>query len=46
MTAARMVRDVKRLVKDWKYDVVAIGYPGIVTTGVRSTSPTISAADG
>lgn len=33
MTAARMVRDVKRLVKDWKYDVVSIGYPGIVIHG-------------
>src|ERR1700720_250452 len=30
MTAARMVREVKRQVKDWKYDVVSIGYPGIV----------------
>jgi polyphosphate glucokinase len=33
MTAARMVRDVKRMVKDWKYDVVSIGYPGIVIHG-------------
>lgn len=33
MTAARMVRDVKRLVKDWKYDVISIGYPGIVIHG-------------
>src|SRR5580704_15076082 len=33
MTAARMVRDVKRLVKDWKYDVISIGYPGIVIRG-------------
>lgn len=33
MTAARMARDVKRLVKDWKYDVVSIGYPGIVIHG-------------
>jgi predicted NBD/HSP70 family sugar kinase len=33
MTATRMVRDVKRLVKDWKYDVVSIGYPGIVIHG-------------
>jgi len=33
MTAARMVREVKRLVKDWKYDVVSIGYPGIVVHG-------------
>jgi predicted NBD/HSP70 family sugar kinase len=33
MTAARMVREVKRLVKDWKYDAVSIGYPGIVIHG-------------
>jgi polyphosphate glucokinase len=33
MTASRMVREVKRLVKDWKYDVVSIGYPGIVVRG-------------
>jgi len=33
MTAARMVRDVKALVKDWKYDVISIGYPGTVIRG-------------
>lgn len=33
MTAARMVRDVKRLVKDWKYDAISIGYPGMVIHG-------------
>jgi predicted NBD/HSP70 family sugar kinase len=33
MTASRMVRDVKRLVKDWKYDAVSIGYPGVVIHG-------------
>jgi len=33
MTAAGMVRAVKRRVKDWKYDVVSIGYPGIVIHG-------------
>lgn len=33
MTAARMVRDIKRLVKDWKYDAISIGYPGIVMRG-------------
>lgn len=25
MTATRMVRDVKRIVKDWKYDVISVG---------------------
>src|SRR6266699_1935041 len=33
MTASRMVREVKRLVKDWQYDVVSIGYPGPVIHG-------------
>lgn len=32
-TASKMVRDVKRSVKDWKYDVVSIGYPGPVIHG-------------
>src|SRR5665213_3935802 len=33
MTAKRMVRDVKRATKDWKYNVVSIGYPGRVIHG-------------
>lgn len=33
MSARRMVSEVKRLVKDWKYDVVAMGYPGPVVHG-------------
>ncbi|MFY9529037.1 MAG: ROK family protein, partial [Candidatus Acidiferrales bacterium] len=28
MTASQMVREVKRLVRDWKYDRISIGYPG------------------
>jgi polyphosphate glucokinase len=30
LTPHRMVAQVKRLTKDWKYDVVSIGYPGVV----------------
>src|SRR5262245_24891043 len=30
MTAEEMVCGVKRLVTDWKYDVVSIGFPGPV----------------
>lgn len=30
MTAKRMVSEVKRLTKDWDYDVMSIGYPGLV----------------
>jgi len=33
MTASKMVRDVKRVAKDWKYDHVSIGYPGPVLHG-------------
>ena len=33
MTATRMVRDVKRIVKDWEYNVISIGYPGSVIHG-------------
>jgi predicted NBD/HSP70 family sugar kinase len=33
MTAARMVRDVKGIAKDWEYDAVSIGYPGPVIHG-------------
>ncbi|TPV99232.1 MAG: Glucose-6-phosphate isomerase [Beijerinckiaceae bacterium] len=30
MTAKRMVFQVKKITRDWKYDVVSIGYPGPV----------------
>lgn len=33
MTPAKMVQDVKRMAKDWKYDVVSMGYPGPVVLG-------------
>ena len=33
MTATKMVRDVKRIVNDWEYDVISIGYPGPVIHG-------------
>jgi polyphosphate glucokinase len=33
MAASRMVRDVKRMTRDWKYDCVSIGYPGPVIHG-------------
>lgn len=33
MTASKMVRDVERSVKGWKYDVISIGYPGPVIHG-------------
>jgi len=30
LTPRQMVAGVKKLAKDWKYDVVSIGYPGVV----------------
>ncbi len=33
MSARRMVSEVKRLTKDWHYDVISIGYPGFVLRG-------------
>ncbi len=39
MTARRMVTAVKRLVADWKYDVVSIGYPGPVLHGRPVAEP-------
>ena len=39
MTPQRMVAGVKKLVADWEYDVVSIGYPGIVVNGRISKEP-------
>ncbi len=39
MTAAQMVAGVHKLTGDWKYDVVSIGYPGIVIHGRIVTEP-------
>lgn len=33
MTASNMVRDVKRITKDWEYGRISIGYPGPVIHG-------------
>ena len=33
MTPDKMVRDVKRITEDWKYEYVTIGYPGPVIHG-------------
>lgn len=39
MTAGKMVRDVKRLAKGWKYDVIALGYPGPLLHGHPIQNP-------
>lgn len=32
MTPAKMVQDVKQMARDWKYDVISMGYPGPVAS--------------
>jgi len=39
LTPARMVTRVRRLTRDLKYDVVSIGYPGVVVHGKIATEP-------
>jgi predicted NBD/HSP70 family sugar kinase len=39
MTARKMVAGVKALTKDWTYDVVSIGYPGVVRNGRITAEP-------
>jgi polyphosphate glucokinase len=39
LTVRRMVAGVKRLAKDWDYDVVSVGYPGLVLGGRIAAEP-------
>src|SRR6266850_2620069 len=39
LTPKRMVSEVRKLVADWKYDVVSIGYPGPVLRGKPVSEP-------
>jgi polyphosphate glucokinase len=39
LTPRRMVATVRKLVADWKYDVVSIGYPGAVLRGRPIAEP-------
>lgn len=39
MTARRMVRRVRKAVRDWTYDAVSIGYPGLVVHGRPVSEP-------
>jgi len=39
MTPRKMVEGVKKLATDWKYDVVALGYPGRVRDNRPATEP-------
>jgi len=39
MTARQMVSDVKKLAKDWAYEVVSVGFPGPVLHGRPVADP-------
>ena len=39
MTARKMASGVKKLAEDWEYDVVSIGYPGLVLRGQIAAEP-------
>lgn len=39
LTAKRMISSVKKRVRDWPYDVVTIGYPGLVVHGQAICEP-------
>jgi len=39
MTAAEMVDRLLKLTRDWRYDVVSIGYPGVVRGGAPAREP-------
>ena len=39
LTPRRMVSGLKRIAKDWEYDMVSIGYPGLVLHGRIAAEP-------
>jgi polyphosphate glucokinase len=39
MTPRKMVATVRKLARDWKYDVVSVGYPGAVLRGRPVAEP-------
>jgi polyphosphate glucokinase len=39
LTPKRMVGELRRLVVDWKYDVISVGYPGMVHRGRPVSEP-------
>jgi polyphosphate glucokinase len=39
LTPKQMVSGVQQIVRDWKYDVVSIGYPGVVLGGKPAAEP-------
>ena len=39
LTPQRMVAETKKLANEWQYDVVSIGYPGVVVQGRPISEP-------
>jgi polyphosphate glucokinase len=39
LTPKQMVSKVKELTSDWKYEVVSIGYPGLIANGYPTSEP-------
>jgi len=39
LTARRMVRNVREVTADWRYDVISMGYPGVVFHGRITADP-------
>jgi polyphosphate glucokinase len=39
MTASKMVRDVRKIIRDWKFDAITIGYPGPIINGHALREP-------
>jgi len=39
LTPKRMVAELRKLVADWKYDVISVGYPGMVLQGRPVSEP-------
>ena len=39
MTPSRMTKEVRKLVTDWRYQAVSIGYPGLVVDGRIASEP-------
>jgi polyphosphate glucokinase len=46
LTPSQMVSGVKKLARDWSYDVVSVGYPARFSTVGRLLNRTTSGADG
>jgi polyphosphate glucokinase len=39
MTPSLMVRGVKKITRDWRYDVITLGYPGVVVRNKPTVDP-------